>query len=70
MADKKIMNYDLIYSQKDTWSRLVKKSESGNWIGIKLLGQLTRFDALVGIATETKSPPLLAAAIPARIGAP
>ena len=30
MADKKIMNYDLIYSQKDTWSRLVKKSESGN----------------------------------------
>jgi DNA polymerase III, gamma/tau subunits len=24
------MNYDLIYSQKDTWSRLVKKSESGN----------------------------------------
>ena len=29
MADKKIMNYDLIYSQKDTWSRLVKKSESG-----------------------------------------
>ncbi len=30
MADKKIMNYDLISSQKDTWSRLVKKSESGN----------------------------------------
>ena len=30
MVDKKIMNYDLISSQKDTWSRLVKKSESGN----------------------------------------
>ena len=30
MADKKIMNFDLISSQKDTWCRLVKKSESGN----------------------------------------
>ena len=29
MVDKKIMNYDLISSQKDTWSKLIKKSESG-----------------------------------------
>ena len=30
MVDKKIMNYDFISSQKDTWSRLVKISESEN----------------------------------------
>ena len=30
MVVKKIMNYDFISSQKDTWSRLVKISESGN----------------------------------------
>ena len=30
MVNKKMMNYDFISSQKDTWVRLVKKSESGN----------------------------------------
>mgnify|MGYP002877866943 FL=1 len=30
MVNKKMMNYDFILSQKDTWDRLVKKSESGN----------------------------------------
>ena len=30
MVDKKIMNYDFISSQKNTWSRLMKESESGN----------------------------------------
>ena len=30
MVDKKIMTYDIISSQEDTWSRLVKISQSGN----------------------------------------
>ena len=30
MVDKKIMNYDFISSQKDTWNRLVRISESSN----------------------------------------
>ena len=30
MVDKKIMSYDFISSQKDTWNRLIKISESGN----------------------------------------
>ena len=30
MVDKKIMDYDFILSQKETWVRLIKKSESGN----------------------------------------
>ena len=46
MVDKKIMNYNLISSQKDTWSRLVKNIRFWNIANAYL------FSGLIGSGKE------------------